>query len=60
MSNINRDYLLVLDVKSGKLEIPELNFYILDKYTANIYINLVTTQTNKLIKKYSELLSYQI
>ena len=31
MSNINRDYLIVLNPKTSKVTVPELNYYIYDK-----------------------------
>ena len=43
MSNTNRDYLIICDVKNSKLTISRpIKFYITDKNTSNIFIRLVT------------------
>ena len=43
MSNANRDYAIVYDVKNSSLVLSRpLNFYITDKNTSNIFIRLVT------------------
>ncbi len=49
MSNINRDYLIVLNPKTSKVTVPELNYYIYDKYTTNLFVNLVTTEAGKVV-----------
>lgn len=49
MSNINRDYLIVLNPKTSKVTVPELNYYIYDKYTANLFVNLVTVENGKVV-----------
>jgi hypothetical protein len=49
MSNINRDYLIVLNPKTSKVTVPELNYYIYDKYTANLFVNLVTVENGKIV-----------
>ena len=49
MSNINRDYLIVLNPKTSKVTVPELNYYIYDKYTANLFVNLVTIENSKVV-----------
>ena len=49
MSNINRDYLVILNPKTSKVTVPELNYYIYDKYTANLFVNLVTTEGGKVV-----------
>lgn len=49
MSNINRDYLIVLNPKTSKVTVPELNYYIYDKYTANLFVNLVTVEDGKVV-----------
>ena len=42
MSNANRDYAIVYDVKNSSLVLSRpLNFYITDKNTSNIFIKLV-------------------
>lgn len=45
MANINRDYLVVLDVKSGSINAPTMKFMNTDKATSNIYVQLVIKQT---------------
>ena len=46
MSNANRDYAIVYDVKNSSLVLGRpLNFYITDKNTSNIFIKLVTRVT---------------
>lgn len=43
MSNTNRDFLIICDVKNSKLTINRpIKFYITDKNTSNIFIKLVT------------------
>ena len=43
MSNANRDYAIVYDVKNGSLVLSRpLKFYITDKNTSNIFVRLVT------------------
>ena len=43
MSNTNRDYAIVYDVKNSSLVLSRpLNFYITDKNTSNIFVRLVT------------------
>ena len=49
MYNINRDYLIVLNPKTSKVTVPELNYYIYDKYTANLFVNLVTVENGKIV-----------
>lgn len=49
MYNINRDYLIVLNPKTSKVTVPELNYYIYDKYTANLFVNLVTVENGKAV-----------
>ncbi len=46
MSNINRDYMLTLNVKTGEIQCPrEIKFINVDKHTANIYVKLVFDET---------------
>lgn len=45
MANINRDYLILLDVKTGDIKSPEIYFYNTDVGTSNIYVQLVLRQT---------------
>ena len=47
MSNTNRDYLIVCEVKNSKITIArQLNFYTTDKNTSNIFIRLVNRIEN--------------
>ena len=47
MSNTNRDYLIVCEVKNSKITVArQLNFYITDKNTSNIFIKLVNRIEN--------------
>lgn len=45
MSNINRDYTIILDVKSGTFTAPTMYFYNTDVNTSNIYVQLVIKET---------------
>ena len=45
MSNINRDYLCILDVKTGAINAPKMYFYNTDRSTSNIYVQLVVKET---------------
>ena len=48
MSNTNRDYVVVNDVKSGQIAIKRaLKFYVTDKNTSNIFIKLVQNQVDE-------------
>ena len=41
MANINRDYLIVLDVKSSVIsEADGLKYYITDEHSKNLFVNL--------------------
>lgn len=52
-SNINRDYLISVDVKDSRVNAPDLMFYITDKKTSNIFVQLIINMsTNDLIKKF--------
>ena len=47
MSNTNRDYIVICDVKNSKLTLYRpIKFYITDKNTSNIFIRLVTKIEN--------------
>ena len=47
MSNANRDYVVICDVKNSKLTIYRpIKFYVTDKNTSNIFIRLVTKIEN--------------
>src|SRR5574344_83065 len=56
--NINRDYLIINDVKKSnvKLDNGSIFFYITDKNTQNIFVNLVINiSNNELIQKYANI-----
>ena len=56
--NINRDYLIINDVKKSnvKLDNGSIFFYITDKNTQNIFVNLViNVSNNDLIQKYANI-----
>ncbi|MGM9543624.1 MAG: hypothetical protein ACI3T9_01440 [Romboutsia timonensis] len=57
MSNTNRDYLIICDVKNSKITISRpMNFYVTDKNTSNIFIRLVTQiTTDDGIKQYVDI-----
>lgn len=44
--NINRDYLIILDVKSGEVDSPNIYYFNTDKNTSNLYIQMVIKETN--------------
>ena len=49
LMNINRDYLITLDVKTGDIKSPEMYFYNTDKKTSNIYVQLIIKDTTVLV-----------
>ena len=56
--NINRDYLIINDVKKSNVQLTNNNifFYITDKNTQNIFVNLViNTSNSSLITKYANI-----
>ena len=58
MANINRDYLIINDVKKSNVSLDNgaISFYITDKNTQNIFVNLVINiSDNKLIQKYANI-----
>ena len=58
MANINRDYLVINDVKKSNISLDNVSitFYITDKNTQNIFVNLVINiSDNKLIQKYANI-----
>ena len=58
MANINRDYLIINDVKKSNVSLDNgsITFYITDKNTQNIFVNLVINiSDNKLIQKYANI-----
>lgn len=47
MANINRDYLVIADLKNGKITSPTMSFYNTDKNIANLFVKLqITMSTN--------------
>ena len=53
IKNINRDYLVSIDVKNSAVNKENLVFYITDKKTSNIYVQLVINMsTNNYISKF--------
>ena len=44
--NINRDYLIVLDVKTGKVDSPNIYYFNTDKNTSNIYVQMILRETS--------------
>lgn len=46
MANINRDYLIIADLKSGKITSPTMSFYNTDKNIANLFVKLQITMSN--------------
>ena len=56
--NINRDYLIINDVKKSNIQLANdsMFFYITDKNTQNIFVNLViNVSNNDLIQKYANI-----
>ena len=56
--NINRDYLIINDVKKSNITLDNgsMFFYITDKNTQNIFVNLViNVSNNDLIQKYANI-----
>ena len=45
MTNINRDYLIILDVKSGEVDYPNIYYFNTDKNTSNLYVQMVIHET---------------
>ena len=44
--NINRDYLIILDVKKGTVSSPNIYFFNTDKNTSNLYVQMVIRETS--------------
>ena len=57
MSNANRDYVIVYDVKNSLLALSRpLVFYITDKNTSNIFVRLVTkTNVGNGVDQYTDI-----
>lgn len=58
--NINRDYLVVLDVKSGGVSAPAIYFFNTDKKTSNIYVQLVVKESKVKATPIDEASNYSI
>lgn len=57
VANLNRDYLVTLDVKTSVITLPSpLVFYVTDRKTMNIFVKLIINMsTNPLLKNYVSL-----
>ena len=55
MRNINKDYLIQIDVKAATVNVPDnMSFFITDVKTCNIFAQLVINESNSdLVKKYA-------
>ena len=55
MRNINKDYLVMIDVKAATVNVPDnMSFFITDVKTCNIFAQLVINESNSdLVKKYA-------
>lgn len=55
MRNINKDYLIQIDVKAATVNVPDnMSFFITDVKTCNIFAQLVINESNsELVKKYA-------
>ena len=54
MRNINKDYLIQIDVKTATVNVPgNMSFFITDIKTCNIFAQLVINESNTLVKKYA-------
>ena len=54
MSNINRDYLITVDVKKATVKSSGMSFYITDVKTSNIFCQLVINESkSELVEKYA-------
>ena len=55
MRNINKDYLVMIDVKAATVNVPDnMSFFITDVKTCNIFAQLVINESNSdLVKRYA-------
>ena len=54
MPNINKDYLLIVDVKAATVKANSMSFYITDIKTSNIFCQLVINESSsELVRKYA-------
>jgi len=52
-TNLNRDYLIKINVKEATIDVPKMTFWNTDKKTSNMFVQLVINMsTNELIKNY--------
>ena len=58
--NINRDYLLILDVKSGNLTVPTMYFINTDRGTSNIYLQLIVKNTDIKVSPLENATNYKV
>lgn len=53
ITNLNRDYLIKINVKEATIDVPKMTFWNTDKKTSNIFVQLVINMsTNELISNY--------
>lgn len=53
ITNLNRDYLIKINVKEATIDVPKMTFWNTDKKTSNMFIQLVINMsTNELISQY--------
>ena len=53
ITNLNRDYLIKINVKQSTIDVPKMTFWNTDKKTSNMFVQLVINMsTNELISQY--------
>lgn len=53
ITNLNRDYLIKINVKEATIDVPKMTFWNTDKKTSNMFVQLVINMSeNELIKNY--------
>lgn len=53
ITNLNRDYLIKINVKEATIDVPKMTFWNTDKKTSNMFVQLVINMsTNELISNY--------
>ena len=53
ITNLNRDYLIKINVKEATIDVPKMTFWNTDKKTSNMFVQLVINMSeNKLIENY--------
>lgn len=54
ITNLNRDYLIKINVKEATIDVPKMTFWNTDKKTSNMFVQLVINMSeNELIKNYA-------